>query len=56
MPQLHESHANLWIFGHPLIHTKLTRMRDRNTSSEDFRRLLNQVAGLMTFQVSCAIR
>jgi uracil phosphoribosyltransferase len=52
MPRQHEMFSNLQIFEHPLIQMKLARIRDRDTSSEDFRRLLNQVAGLMTFQVS----
>ena len=38
----------LTVIQHPLIEHKLTRIRDKNTSSQDFRRLLNEVAGLMT--------
>jgi uracil phosphoribosyltransferase len=45
-------HPTLRVLDHPLIQHKLSRLRDSKTSSEDFRRLLNQVAGLMTFQVS----
>lgn len=52
MPAQHERYANVQIFDHPLIQQKLTIMRDARTSSRDFRRLLNQIAGLMTFQVS----
>lgn len=52
MPERHERFPNLQILDHPLIRRKLARIRDVNTSPEDFRRLLNQVAGLMTFQVS----
>ncbi|MHC5022725.1 MAG: uracil phosphoribosyltransferase [Planctomycetota bacterium] len=52
MPQQHEQHHNLQIFGHPLIQQKLARIRDVNTSTAEFRMLLNQIAALMTFQVS----
>ncbi len=43
-------HPNLRIFDHPLIQQKLTRARDRRTSSAVFRQLLNEIAGLMTFE------
>jgi uracil phosphoribosyltransferase len=52
MPEQHESFSNLWIYGHPLIQQKLTRLRDVHTSTAEFRRLLNQIAGLMTFRAS----
>lgn len=52
MPTRHEDFHNLRIFDHPLIQLKLTRARDRRTASIDFRRLLNEIAGLMTFEVS----
>ena len=44
--------ANLRVFDHPLIQHKLTVARDRRTQPADFRRLLNEIAGLMTFEVS----
>lgn len=37
---------------HPLIRVKLTKIRDRNTDSETFRRELRELATLMTFEVS----
>ncbi|MCH2132237.1 MAG: uracil phosphoribosyltransferase [Phycisphaerales bacterium] len=46
------SHPNLTILDHPLIRDKMARLRDEETSPEDFRRLIAQVAGLMTFQAS----
>ena len=52
MPSTHPDFPTLRIFGHPLIQQKLTQIRDRDTPTVDFRLLLNQVAGLMTFQVS----
>ena len=51
MDQEHDF-ANLRVLAHPLIQEKLTRARDRGTGSAEFRRLLNQIAGLMTFEVS----
>jgi len=52
MPTAHRDFPNLRIFDHPLIRQKLTRIRDRTTASLEFRRLLNEIAGLMTFEIS----
>ena len=52
MPGPHPQYENLRTFDHPLIQNKLTRARDRRTDSASFRRLLNEIAGLMTFEVS----
>ena len=52
MPTHSDSFANLRVFDHPLIQHKLTIARDRGTPSGDFRRLLNEIAGLMTYEVS----
>jgi uracil phosphoribosyltransferase len=52
MPHRHRDFENLRIFGHPLIQQKLTRARDRTTPPMEFRRLLNEIAALMTFEVS----
>jgi uracil phosphoribosyltransferase len=40
------------VFEHALIQHKLTLLRDTRTNSEDFRALLNEIAGLMVFEVS----
>jgi uracil phosphoribosyltransferase len=45
-------HPNLRIFEHPVIQDKLTRIRDHKTQHAMFRRLLNEIAGLMFFQMS----
>ncbi|MSQ90519.1 MAG: uracil phosphoribosyltransferase [Phycisphaerales bacterium] len=42
---------NLHIFDHPLIHHKLSYIRDRETNTRDFRRLLAEIATLMTYEV-----
>ncbi|QJR44065.1 uracil phosphoribosyltransferase [Mycoplasma miroungirhinis] len=39
------------IFNHPLIKTKLTTMRNKNTSHDIFRKNLNEIASLMVFEV-----
>jgi uracil phosphoribosyltransferase len=52
MPPPPRDFENLRLFEHPLIQEKLTRARDRRTSTREFRRLLNEIAGLMTFEVS----
>lgn len=52
MPRTHPEFKNLRVFDHPLIQQKLTRLRDARTPPEQFRVLLNQIAGLMTFEVT----
>lgn len=52
MPTHNSDFANLRVFDHPLIQHKLTIARDRRTPPADFRRLLNEIAGLMTYEVS----
>jgi uracil phosphoribosyltransferase len=52
MPHPHRDFENLRLFEHPLIQEKLTRARDKRTTTREFRRLLNEIAGLMTFEVS----
>lgn len=52
MPRTHADHPSLRVFDHPLVQEKLTRARDRDTGHAEFRHLLNEVAGLMTFEVS----
>ena len=51
MPASHEPFTNLRLIDHPLIQHKLSLARDRRTSSWEFRRLLNQITGLMTFEI-----
>lgn len=40
------------IFKHPLIDHKLTILRDKNTSSKDFRETVNELAGLLTYEIT----
>ncbi|MHC4989411.1 MAG: uracil phosphoribosyltransferase [Planctomycetota bacterium] len=43
---------NLRVLEHPLIQHQLSVVRDRDTPPQRFRMLLNQIAGLMTFEAS----
>ena len=45
MKQLH-------ILNHPLIQSKLTRMRDVRTDNEAFRVLLDELTALMVYEIS----
>src|SRR5690554_6598275 len=43
---------NVTVLDHPLIQHKLTLMRRKDTASADFRRLLREIAGLITYEVT----
>ena len=51
MIQTDERFPNLRVLTHPLIRHKLARARDKTTPTREFRRLVNEIAGLMTFQL-----
>lgn len=51
MPVRHPDFPNAKVFDHPLIRHKLSLMRDRRTPHAEFRRLLNEISGLMTYEV-----
>ncbi|WDU82584.1 uracil phosphoribosyltransferase [Caloramator sp. Dgby_cultured_2] len=40
------------VIDHPLIQHKLSIMRDKNTGSKDFRELLEEIAMLMTYEIT----
>ena len=42
----------LHLLNHPLINHKLSIMRQKNTTTKDFRQLLNEIAGLMAYEVT----
>ncbi len=44
--------SKVTVFDHPLIQHKLSIMRDKNTSSKEFRELVSEVAGLMCYEVT----
>ncbi|MBQ4324771.1 MAG: uracil phosphoribosyltransferase, partial [Clostridia bacterium] len=44
--------SKLFVVDHPLIQHKLTIMRNKNTSSKDFRELLGEIAMLMGYEIT----
>ena len=44
--------SKLIIFNHPLIHHKLTLIRNEQTQTKDFRQALNEIATLMAYEAS----
>ena len=44
--------ANLTVLSHPLIQHKLTILRDRRTSTRDFKQLVNEIAMLMAYEAT----
>ena len=43
---------NVTVISHPLIQHKLTMLRDKNTSSKDFRELVREISMLMAYEVT----
>ena len=43
---------NVTVINHPLVQHNLTRLRDRETSSTEFRRLVGEVATLMIYEAT----
>lgn len=48
--------SELHVIDHPLVQHKLSIMRDKNTSSKDFRALLNEIALLMGYEVTRSLK
>src|SRR3989442_13088219 len=48
----HPQFPNLTVLDHPLIRHKLTILRDRRTSTRDFKQLVNEIAILMAYEVT----
>ncbi|NLB50310.1 MAG: uracil phosphoribosyltransferase [Clostridiaceae bacterium] len=47
-----KDYEGVFIFDHPLIQHKLALMRDKNTSTKEFRELVNEVSMLMAYEVT----
>ncbi len=43
---------NVFIFDHPLIQHKVSMLRDKNTSSKEFRELVAEISTMMGFEVT----
>ena len=44
--------SEIKIFNHPLIHHKLTIIRNEQTGTKDFRQAVNEIAGLMAYEAT----
>jgi uracil phosphoribosyltransferase len=44
--------SKVYVFDHPLIQHKLTFIRDVNTGTKEFRELVDEVAGLMAYEIT----
>lgn len=44
--------GKVFVFDHPLIQHKLTYIRDKNTGTKQFRELVDEVAGLMAYEIT----
>ncbi len=47
---------NVHLIEHPLIQHKLTLMRDKNTTTKEFRELVKEVSALMVYEISRSMR
>jgi uracil phosphoribosyltransferase len=43
---------NVTVIKHPLVQNNLTRLRDRRTGSQDFRRVLSEISALMLYEAT----
>ena len=44
--------GKLVIFNHPLMHHKLSLIRDKNTGTKDFRETVSEIGMLMAYEVT----
>ncbi|MCK0470040.1 uracil phosphoribosyltransferase [Halalkalibacter sp. APA_J-10(15)] len=44
--------SKVFVFDHPLIQHKLTYIRDKSTGTKEFRELVDEVSGLMAFEIT----
>ncbi|WP_138420740.1 uracil phosphoribosyltransferase [Aquibacillus sediminis] len=44
--------GNVYVLDHPLIQHKLTYIRSKNTGTKEFRELVDEVSGLMAFEIT----
>ncbi|MRH43970.1 uracil phosphoribosyltransferase [Aquibacillus halophilus] len=44
--------GNVYVLDHPLIQHKLTYIRNKDTGTKEFRELVDEVAGLMAFEIT----
>ena len=51
-PALRDSMINVFVIDHPVIQTKLTELRDYTADHRKFRALLDEIGGLMVYEVT----
>lgn len=44
--------GKIYVFDHPLIQHKVSQIRNKETSTKDFRQIVKEIAMLMTFESS----
>lgn len=44
--------SNVFILDHPLIQHKISRLRDENTGTNEFRKLIEEIAMLMGYEAT----
>ena len=44
--------AQFFLFDHPLIQHKISILRDKNTSTKEFRELVHEISMLMAYEVT----
>ena len=44
--------AQFFLFDHPLIQHKISMLRDKNTSTKEFRELVHEISMLMAYEVT----
>src|SRR5215470_3991168 len=49
---MHQEGSNVTVVEHPLVQHKLSLMRDRNTSTAEFRRLLREISLLLAYEAT----
>jgi len=48
----HPAFPNLTVLDHPLIQHKLSILRDKHTTTRDFKQLVNEIAMFMAYEVT----
>src|SRR5260370_18526873 len=48
----HPTFPNLTVLDHPLIQHKLSILRDKHTTTRDFKQLVNEIAMFMAYEVT----
>ncbi|WP_291059303.1 uracil phosphoribosyltransferase, partial [Empedobacter sp. UBA1863] len=43
---------NLTVITHPLVKAKITQMRDKNTTTKEFGELVDEISGLMCYEIT----